>query len=177
MFKCKCPNATLSDQKLVLSLPDAVTPVVWMMDLSTHGTFVLKVEPADDGLFIVQKISTKGTVEDIAYYTKKSNAVRAMSTLSNAMNGNAANGLWGALKIGVALVVLVGVIYYAITPAQNLWKSSVNYRPSTERVDVTETVPQYAPTPSIETSDPNAVGVPLSADDFLKDQMPVGLPF
>ena len=64
-------SAKLSGNNLVLSLPDAMTPVVWMIDMDKSGSFFMRVDKDDNGLHILQKIEGSGAdvkIEDIAYY-------------------------------------------------------------------------------------------------------------
>ena len=171
MFKCKCPNAKLSDNTLVLSLPDAITPVVWVMDMNSEGTFIIKVENSEDSYYVLQKVSTKGKSEDIAFYKKRSKAIQAMSIITHAMNDTAHFSIFNLFKkvlfIAVILTIFgLGYIFYkpAMSTLTTLWD-----RPSeTQTVGSNEIKPTVAPV--IEGKDTSAIGVPMSADDFLKNK-------
>lgn len=189
MLNCNCPCAKIADQKLVLSLPDAMTPVMWVMDLASDGAFALKVEQNDHGLFVLQKISAKNQIEDIAFYNKKAKAVRAMTYTSKAIsksrsctgNNDASSGgafgqLWRILKIMFVIVAImaIGVIgYFMIDPIMMIIEMSfLNGGDGQMAMPMADNV-----APVIENTNPNSVGVPLSADDFLQQQGPIGLPF
>ena len=64
------PKAQLSGNNLVLSLPDAMTPVVWMIDTKTSGSFFARIEEDANGLFILQKIEGTGKEIKIEDYQK-----------------------------------------------------------------------------------------------------------
>ena len=53
MFKnCSSTSSVKkSNNKLVLSLPDAITPVVWVMDLESASHFGIKIEQDGSGLY------------------------------------------------------------------------------------------------------------------------------
>jgi hypothetical protein len=171
MFKCKCPNAKLSDNTLVLSLPDAITPVVWVMDMNSEGTFIIKVENNEDGYCVLQKISTKGKSEDIAFYKKRSKAINAMSIITHAMDGDHKPSFLNLLKtvfyIAIILTILgLGYIFYK--PAISIFTTIWN-RPSTTQTVRSPEI-KLPTAPVIEQTKPDAVGVPMSADDFLKNK-------
>ena len=157
------PNARISEDRLVLSLPDAMTPVVWMMDLKDEGTFILRVEQNEAGLFILQKISSDGKkIEDIAYYTREKQAKKAMrimtSCVSQSGQKTSLKKIFGLIKIllfiaGIAALLLI--IYV-------LYKDEIL---SIVKLGGEASVPAVQQE-AIISSDPKAVGVPMSADDF-----------
>jgi len=165
MFNCcQCPSAKMSDSTLVLSLPNAMTPVVWMIDMTSAGTFVMKVENTDNGLFVLQKISNDGkNVEDIAYYASKKKAVKAMAMVTNVKNGQSKKlGLWGVLsflKSSLLIVACLGIILFL----------GMLYFPKIERlvlgVPVQPSTQQSVQAPQQQnqtvTTNPDAVGVPI----------------
>lgn len=153
-----------------------MTPVVWMINMSDDKGFMMRVEASENGLFILQKISNDGKkIEDIAYYSNRKKAVRALSTMTRKIKGNTVPASKLSIVLSMIQFLLVsgaalGVLYILYTllvgPASNV-----------ENVAVDTAVEQQLPAPVIET-DPNAIGVPLSADDFFKqNNKTTGLPF
>ena len=172
-------TAKLTGNQLVLSLPDAMTPVVWMIDLPSSGSFFMRVDKDSNGLHILQKVDGAGKnvkIEDIAYYSDKDPAMNAMKLIGNIQFDTSSKpcGRSTASKILKTLLSLLLIItaiigLYLIIFASNTY----NNRYSNTPVNVAQT-PPAAPTIS---NDPDAVGVPLSADDFLNQRGNTGLPF
>jgi len=157
------PHAKITDNRMVLSLPDAMTPVVWMMDLKDEGTFILRIEQNEAGLFILQKISSDGKkIEDIAYYTREKQAKRAMRVMTSCV---AQSGQKTSLKkffsifktilfaVGIAAILLIVYILYKDEILSLLPNNSAPAAPIAQQENII-------------TNDRNAVGVPMSADDF-----------
>ena len=171
MFTSSKPTAKILDKRLVLSLPDAVTPVTWMMDLKEEGTFILKIDQNENGFFVLQKISKEGKkTEDIAYYAKQNDAKRAMNLMTQVSGQKVttpASLIWRIIRtlvFVVALVFVCAVLYFNrdIFFGMEIQQQAVNTAQQRPNVVVSE--------------DPNAVGVPMSADDFL-NQPSNRLPF
>lgn len=178
MCKTK-PTARLSDNKLVLSLPDAMTPVVWMMDTSDKNSFVLKIDQNENGLFIVQKISADGKkIEEIAYYATKKKALRAMTTLSKAMDGKGGNKKTSFWRVSFIIVATIAFVLLADYIYFSLLNNASNTVTQTAPITQQSTPQPQQPAPNSGVSnDPDAVGVPMSADDFLKEQNVLTFPF
>lgn len=165
MFKNNKPSASVIDNRLILSLPNAATPVVWMMDLSDEGTFILRIDQNDNGFFVVQKISKDGKkIEDIAFYSNKGDAQKAMTLITNATSRSSHNGgVFNSLKkFFVRLVFLIALVFVCLVAYFN--------RDILFGIDM---APQMAAqstqqSPNVTMTDnPDAVGIPMSADDFL----------
>jgi hypothetical protein len=157
------PHARISENRLVLSLPDAMTPVVWMMDLKDEGTFILRVEQNDAGLFILQKISRDGKkIEDIAYYTREKCANKAMRVMTScvAQSGQKTplKKIFSLIKILLFLAGMAAILLIVYV----LYKDEILSLFSNNTAVVAPAVQQE----NIITDDRNAVGVPMSADDF-----------
>jgi len=180
---CSKPTAKISKNKLVLSLPDAMTPVVWMMDISDKSSFVLKVDQNENGQFIVQKISLDGKkIEDIAYYASKKKAVRAMTVISKVMedgSGDKRLNFWRIMFVisaTMAVLLFADYLYFTLSGGDG-------FLPTPEP-QISETLPtpqqtqaQIQPQAPIVTNDTDSIGVPMSADDFLKEQDSMTFPF
>lgn len=174
-----CSHAHVSGSKLVLNFVDAETPVVWVIDLQANPTLLLKVEEADNGLFVLQKVTGSNgtnTVEDLAYYKKRGHAMRAMDKATKALGHQKCSG-FGAMKCLVKLatvIIIAGLVY-------TQWDNITSYIPNTnmstseqstasQNTEPRETATQ--PAPVQPSKNPAAVGVPMSADDFLKARRP-----
>jgi hypothetical protein len=160
------PHAKISENRLVFSLPDAMTPVVWVMDLKDEGTFILRVEQNDAGLYILQKISRDGKkIEDIAYYAQEKKAKKSMVILTEAIGKNKVNNplsrAWGIFKTLLFVAGILAILYIIIALNFNRILNFIGGEP--ESVAVQQSRDQQEP---LVSSDPNAVGVPMSADDF-----------
>jgi hypothetical protein len=78
-------SASVIDNNLIISLPDANAPVVWRMDLSKVKTSSLEVRTDKDGLHVLIFKTEKGEDEDIAPFDNRSKAVKALMVVSSAM--------------------------------------------------------------------------------------------
>lgn len=79
------PSARVVDGTLILSLPDALSPVVWRLELGQIKASALEVRPNEkDGYILVLK-TPKGDVHEIAPYDSKSKAVQALMVVGRAM--------------------------------------------------------------------------------------------
>lgn len=181
---CHCSTAHKSDDRLILSLSDAMTPAVWVINLSENPSLLLKVEETNNDLFVLQKITSDGkttTTEELGYYAKKGYAIRAMNKATCALQKSCSFGswVWTAAKI----IVAAGVVLFLatqITQSNFSLSSMASFITAPfETASVPETSNAQAE-PSQEivpSSDPNAVGVPLSADDLLRKRPARGLGF
>ena len=83
-------SAKVVDGNLIISLPDAMTPVVWRMELGSVKASALEVRTnASDGTFVLSLKTPKGDVHDVAPFDSKDIAVRALMRVSNALQGAA----------------------------------------------------------------------------------------
>lgn len=80
------PSAKVVDGLLILSLPDAISPVVWQMEVGQSKSSALEVRPAEnDNAYSLILKTARADVLDIARYETKEHAVRALLTVSQAM--------------------------------------------------------------------------------------------
>lgn len=81
-------SAKVVDGNLILSLPDAINPVVWRMELGSVKASALEVkQQAADGSFMLSLKTPKGEVHDIAPFQTREHAVRALMRVSSALQG------------------------------------------------------------------------------------------
>ena len=81
-------SAKVVDGNLILSLPDAINPVVWRMELGSVKASALEVKPlAAEGTFLLSLKTPKGEVHDIAPFQTRDQAVRALMRVSAGLQG------------------------------------------------------------------------------------------
>jgi len=78
-------TAKVVDGILILSLPDAISPVVWQMELGQSKSSALEVRPADNGTFILTLKTPRQDVLEIATYASRDDAVKALLATSEAL--------------------------------------------------------------------------------------------
>ena len=82
-------TAKIVDGILVISLPDAINPIVWQMELGQSKASALEVRAGADGTHILTLKTPRQDVQDIAAFTNRDQAVKALMTVSSALeNGN-----------------------------------------------------------------------------------------
>jgi hypothetical protein len=168
-------SAKVVDGNLILSLPDAINPVVWRMELGSVKASALEVkQQSTDGTFLLSLKTPKGEVHDIAPFQTREHAVRALMRVSAALQGAhgkivpvAAPSAQGATTIinttekdggstlkwllmlgGVLLVIFLFAFLSAV---------------SSRNADVTS-----AGQPAIDAPVDEQSGTPQSADDLLR---------
>lgn len=178
-------SARVIDGTLILSLPDAITPVVWRLDLSQTRASALEVRAQEDGHFTLLLKTPRGDVNDIASFASRGRAVAALMSVTRAMeqaqgqihsveqngdvynpthlpvpvrgrkaksyaaNNNGAKGWIGAV-VALVLVILLGGAIMNMGPRTVSSATSIN--------------------PAAGTAPAPTTGVPVSADDFLKNR-------
>ena len=175
MIHSQKPSANVVDGKLILSFPAAKTPVVWQMDLTkTHEAAFEVHEKKDTQDFALVLIPSDGNAKAVAHFTLNSAAMAALLVTAKALKDAhgqiaARTGATGTssglkpdslhvkprkgIKIFIILVLLAALIA--------LWGYAQNA--GLQQV-VAERLPNAAPSAA---QGPAAVGVPMSADDFL----------
>ncbi len=168
-------SAKVVDGTLILSLPDATSPVVWQMDLGQVRASALEVREKEGGSFVLTLKTPRGDVNDIAPFATRAQAVKALMVAAQALEqgrgqirpGGIANddsgasaaspgkksgrgGKWlAALAGGILLLIIFNVLL-----GQAPKKTTFGAGGKTEAAG-----PDTAQ---------GAVGVPLSADEFLR---------
>lgn len=85
-------SAKVVDGNLIISLPDALNPIVWRMELGSVRASALEVRPhANDGSFVLSLKTPKGDVHDVAPFDSRERAVKALMRISNAMQSASGN--------------------------------------------------------------------------------------
>ncbi len=178
-------SAKIVDRTLLLSLPDAIEPVVWRMDLGTAKSSAIEVRANDNGQYDLVLKTPKTDAHLIATYDFKIKATRALMMVTGAMSkadrvfptrGDNENRylpvpiqpttkhrrnpfywVWKIFKYGLILLSVILVIFAGIIVAGAAQKQYMSVATST---------PNGTPTVSQDTSK-KKVGELMSADDFL----------
>lgn len=164
------------DGKLILSFPGALRPVVWQMDFAHVKASALEVQEKENIFALVLK-TPKGENVEIAPFDTKDEAVKGLLVASKALEGaqgkirltapatagtsqpqpmagtpaeDKKSGGWIAPVLGVLMLVILLFIWGTMSPQVPASLSSADGTTAGTNTD--------------------AVGVPLSADDFLNAQ-------
>ena len=78
-------TAKVIDGILILSLPDAVSPVVWQMELGQSKSSALEIRDTESGQFILTLKTPRQDVIDIATYASRDAAIKALMATSAAL--------------------------------------------------------------------------------------------
>jgi hypothetical protein len=78
-------SASVVDGTLILSLPDAITPIVWRLDLVHAKASALEVREAENATFILALKTPRGDVNEIAKFASRGRAVAALMCVTRAM--------------------------------------------------------------------------------------------
>ncbi|MBU6234653.1 MAG: hypothetical protein KGQ41_02315 [Alphaproteobacteria bacterium] len=164
-------SAKVADGRLILSMPDAETPVIWVMELDDGASSVIRLENDKQGNNILKKYGGKGAAETVAVYRNRNKAESALAKISCALE-KARNS-----RVHVGPNAQPVIIRPASLPARiftaflYLWfivylgSSLSGYLTAIEQS--AGLIPQN--TQAAATIGPvNETGVPQSADDFLK---------
>lgn len=166
-------NIKIVDGKLILSLPEAETPVVWQMDLekAQSASFTVLENKKEKNFALVFK-TQEGNADDIATFSKKQSAVDILMETSNALqnaqgqiksrattninDNNKKSDKLGAI-LAIALVIVL-IIIWSISAAGpgRLGQGGVD--------------PQSASFSGSDNNPRQSSGVPVSADDFLTNR-------
>ncbi|PZP57389.1 MAG: hypothetical protein DI586_00425 [Micavibrio aeruginosavorus] len=178
-------TAKIIDGTLVLTLPDAVRPVVWQMQLGQTKSSALEVREETNGNWMLMLKTPRADVMEIAPFPSKEKAVKALIAVSRALekaqgqmapyNGNPAYPVpaviscsrfgWLTRFLKGVLTVFLALLLLIILGMGALWLLS----PPVDTAAVSETaqtLPQAAPDQEPE----QVIGKPVSADDFLNGQ-------
>lgn len=191
----KKASASVVDGKLILSLPDALKPVLWQMDLVPARASALEIDDAGEGRFALLLKAPKAETTTIAVFADREAALSALMAASAALeraHGQIRGGesqpkvtssagvdvpawtssppaAFGTVQThdhqsamrwiaGIAGIVLLGFLL------NTLW--TLSPRPPASM----PSAPSASGTSAAPLSDkppPDAVGVPLSADEVL----------
>ena len=80
------PSANVVDNSLVLSLPNAINPVVWRMELAKAKMSAIEIREDKLGDFTLILKTPKGDSNEIARFNDKSDALKGLGAISSAMS-------------------------------------------------------------------------------------------
>jgi len=178
------PSAIINNKSLILSLPDALTPVIWVMEMHNNNDFFIKIEQNDTGLFVLQKVEVGSQkIEDIAFYNEREKALRALNvltqkTITDTLSDDTEKGVLYWIIASLNMMKNIGLIAVALLVLYMISQLSFvkQYIWGQENGQVVESaIPQNQV--QDEATDPSAIGVPMSADMFLEKKSTYGLPF
>ncbi len=78
-------TAKVIDGILILSLPDAISPIVWQMELGQSKSSALEIRDGENGQFILTLKTPRQDVLDIATYANRDLAIKALLVTSAAL--------------------------------------------------------------------------------------------
>lgn len=167
-------NAHVVDGKLILSLPGAMTPVLWQMDLNDAKASALEIKKTNDDEQHALTLKTpRGEAVSIADFDNRNDALSALMMISKALEkagGQIRNHGKGGTdshstpdksgRLGGIITGVVGVIFLIVLIT--LWMAMAG-GPGATSGGISNTA-------STSSKAESAVGVPVSADDFLRGQ-------
>ncbi len=167
-------SAKVVDGNLILSLPNAINPIVWRMELGNVKASALEVRTnTTDGTHVLTLKTPKGDVHEIAPFAQRDDALRALMRVSTALQGaqgkiavattitashsatqpESGSGYKWLLTLGGVLIVIFLFAYLSSLTPQQMDSTNVGAPESATSV----------------TGEPNAEsGVPQSADQLLR---------
>ena len=177
------PSACVVDGTLVLTLPDAVSPVIWRFDLGQAKASAIEVRTEEDGMVSRLILKTpKGEVNEIALYASRAAAVNALMAIGRAMGAaqsrarfhtpsNDASAMGGEAVERAAPAARRGMgraatAFVAAALVVALMFAILNIGP--RRVGDDGMASSIAPATGAGGAD--GAGVPVSADSFLRQQ-------
>ncbi|MCB1529459.1 MAG: hypothetical protein H6853_00830 [Rhodospirillales bacterium] len=86
-------TASVSGECLVLSLPGAIDPVVWRMELSQVKSSAFEIHERENGRHILCMKNSAGQHEDIAPFFNREDAVQALICVSSALQNAAQHNI------------------------------------------------------------------------------------
>jgi len=166
-------TASVKDGHLILSLPEADSPILWRKDLKEIGSATFQIKKEKDLFSLILK-KQKGTTEKISSFDNKELAVTALNIASQALlDGETASPAAtskkrtanetaaapkkkGFPKWLIILLILIGIIALYIYSLSQMPNRIVMNDAATPQSNTSNVAPAQ-----------NTTGVPMSADDFL----------
>ncbi|MCK6418111.1 MAG: hypothetical protein L6Q57_04125 [Alphaproteobacteria bacterium] len=180
-------QAKVVDGKLILSCTNALTPVVWQMDLAPAKASALEVQEQENGQARLLLRTQKNETVDIATFASKSEAIAMLQAVMRALEGaqgttlratsagraprsNPRSSFWGGLAwlgsvlaAAFVLVIAIGLIGTQMLMPQGGLQSVE--QTAIEPLAGTEGSGIYAPESQVAPS-----GEPVTAEQFLQGQ-------
>lgn len=167
-------QADIVDGKLILTLPTAITPAVWQMDLAGTKASVMEVQEKGEEFVLVLR-TPSGENLDVASFAQRANAVEALMIISSALKeasgkiyvpGAPANDAISLSPVAPKKASSMGSIIFKIFGV--LGMILVGYLLLITVIGLSSGARQNASVTSPQAE--QSSGVPMSADDFLSGQ-------
>lgn len=183
-------NASVVDGKLILSFPEALTPIVWQMDLSDAKSSSFEVINDGDNFALVTKKQGAQKKESIAPFPTKDQAIAALMATSSALkNGHGHIHPTGAAQpaqavpqqvyhmpsqagpgkssagkwiVAILCLLVIGFLFVMILNMQPRMAGSSG--------GMSTTSSSASAGSASAPSRANSAGVPVSADEFLQSR-------
>ena len=169
-------SAKVVNDTLVLSLPDAKSPIVWRMELKEMNAAAFEIQKKDGDHILVMNMP-KGETRQIAPFDSHAKALKALMSTSQAMEqaqiisktaandsaGKAGRVAGGKSRSGQALAGLIGIIILV-----GLLFMLTRIGPQKAPPFATGTSATASQAGSSTSA--GTPGVPMSADDFLRQR-------
>lgn len=167
-------TAKVVDGALILSLPDAISPVVWRWNLGEAKASALEVREAGNGNYKLVLKTPRGDVQDVAPFENKAKAMNALMAVSHAME-NAQGQIQGVSNDGGGapiisqnakpqksdgMKLMTGIGAVALIIVLFTWLGSI----VPKRMDTNAAALNTTATPAASSG---TSGVPMSAEDYL----------
>lgn len=159
-------EASVVDGTLVLSLPNALTPVVWRWNLGDVKASALEVREDDDRHKLILK-TPRGDVQEVAPFADKDSALKALLVVSQALQGAKGQMQAGNAQpqentapvkpSGEASKILTGFLAVLVIVGLLFWLSTL----MPKRLDTSTNGANTIGAREAQT------GVPMSAEDFI----------
>ena len=180
-------SAKVVDGTLILSLLDAITPAVWRLDLGSVKASSLEVRNSNNGVFTLVLTTPKADIHEIASFEKKQQAIDALKAVTFALehaHGQIKPATFPASNDsrphksqnvpmiykkpehrnenkwlnGVIALVILGVLIFGV----------INIGPKASSMGG-ESGSAFSASGEEEGEHSHDTGVPISADDFLRN--------
>ncbi len=172
-------TATVADDHLVLSLPNAIEPIIWRKSLEKIGSAIFEVKKAaGKEIYNLTLKKTKTSSEVIASFDEKDEAVVALNAASNAFHGRGHQNNVAATGSTITPATVPAQSQVQQNPQNNGQKWIFAAMAAAVVIGLYLYMMNIMPVPNVmgDTQTgasiqgpvtPDSTGVPVSADDFL----------
>lgn len=168
-------SAKVVNDTLVLSLPDAKSPVVWRMELAEIKEAAFELQQKDTDYLLVMK-TPKGASREIAPFDNRAKALKALMSTSQAMehaetlsqsragddgkvfvSQGSGKGRSSQALAGIIGIIILGGLLFLLT----------QIGPNTPKYSAAGGLAATGSSTGSTPASAGSPGVPVSADDFL----------
>jgi hypothetical protein len=157
-------SAKVVDGSLILSLPDAINPVVWRMELGNVKASALEVLTVNDNVFQLSLKTAKGEVHEIAPFDTRDKAVQALMNVSSALQN-----AHGKMTPVSSTTTQTAPVHQTAEGSSSVWKWLLSIVGILFAIYILSLLFVGAPsTPSSSAAGAVESGIPMSADQYLR---------